>query len=85
MTAAIPSFVASIVLILLFAVKLGWFPALGTGADFVSTCGTSPCPPSRSRSRSLAIVARVTRAAIREEATASTCRPRSAAASRRAR
>ena len=30
-SAAIPSFVASIVLITLFAVKLGWFPALGNG------------------------------------------------------
>src|SRR5580692_218249 len=30
-SAAIPSFVAAIVLILLFSVKLGWFPALGNG------------------------------------------------------
>ena len=30
-SAAIPSFVAAIVLILVFAVNLGWFPALGDG------------------------------------------------------
>ena len=30
-SAAIPAFVAAIVLILVFAVKLGWFPALGNG------------------------------------------------------
>src|SRR6266704_6095533 len=35
-SAAIPSFVAAIALIALFAVKLGWFPALGNGTDFVS-------------------------------------------------
>src|SRR6516162_8273570 len=35
-SAAIPSFVAAIALIALFAVKLRWFPALGNGTDFVS-------------------------------------------------
>src|SRR5499426_1471747 len=30
-SAAIPAFVAAIVLILLFAVRLGWFPAIGNG------------------------------------------------------
>ena len=33
-SAAIPAFVAAIVLILVFAVKLGWFPALGNGTGF---------------------------------------------------
>src|SRR6204780_5636870 len=35
-SAAVPSFVAAIVLILLFSVKLGWFPALGNGTSFLS-------------------------------------------------
>ena len=35
-SAAIPAFVAAIVLIMVFAVKLGWFPALGNGTGFLS-------------------------------------------------
>jgi peptide/nickel transport system permease protein len=69
-TAAIPSFVASIVLITVFAVKLGWFPALstGTGGGFLSNLRTFTLPAVALALSSLAIVARVTRAAIREEA-----------------
>ena len=69
-TAAVPSFVASIVLILLFAVKLGWFPALasGTGGGFAGDLKTFTLPAVALALSSLAIVARVTRAAIREEA-----------------
>ena len=68
-TAAIPAFVASIVLILLFAVKLGWFPALaaGTGGGFAGDLRTFTLPAIALALSSLAIVARVTRAAIREE------------------
>ena len=67
-SAAIPSFVAAIVLIALFAVKLGWFPALGNGTDFVSNLRHFTLPAVALAISSLAIVARVTRAAIREEA-----------------
>ena len=69
-TAAVPSFVASIVLILLFAVKLGWFPALATSTNggFVNDLKTFTLPAIALALSSLAIVARVTRAAIREEA-----------------
>jgi peptide/nickel transport system permease protein len=69
-TAAIPSFVASIVLIMVFAVKLGWFPALATpaGGGFPDTVRTFTLPAVALALSSLAIVARVTRAAIREEA-----------------
>jgi peptide/nickel transport system permease protein len=69
-TAAIPSFVAAIVLILVFAVKLGWFPALatGTGGGLGSDIKTFTLPAVALALSSLAIVARVTRAAIREEA-----------------
>jgi peptide/nickel transport system permease protein len=69
-TAAIPSFVAAIVLILVFAVKLGWFPALssGTGGGFLADLRAFTLPAVALALSSLAIVARVTRAAIREEA-----------------
>lgn len=67
-SAAIPSFVAAITLIALFAVKLRWFPALGNGTDFVSNLRHFTLPAVALALSSLAIVARVTRAAIREEA-----------------
>jgi peptide/nickel transport system permease protein len=67
-SAAIPSFVAAILLITLFAVKLRWFPVLGNGTDFVSNLRHFTLPAVALAISSLAIVARVTRAAIREEA-----------------
>ncbi len=66
-SAAIPAFVAAIVLILVFAVKLGWFPALGNGTDLVSNIRHFTLPAIALAVSSLAIVARVTRAAVREE------------------
>jgi peptide/nickel transport system permease protein len=67
-SAAIPSFVAAIALVALFAVRLRWFPALGNGTDFVSNLRHFTLPALALALSSLAIVARVTRAAIREEA-----------------
>jgi peptide/nickel transport system permease protein len=67
-SAAIPSFVAAIILIALFAVKLRWFPALGNGSDLVSNIRHLTLPAFALALSSLAIVARVTRSAIREEA-----------------
>ena len=67
-SAAIPSFVAAIVLVLLFSVKLGWFPALGNGTDLWSNVRHLTLPAIALAVSSLAIVARVTRAAVREEA-----------------
>ena len=67
-SAAVPSFVAAIVLILLFSVKLGWFPALGNGTGFGSSVLHFTLPAIALAISSLAIVARVTRAAVREEA-----------------
>jgi peptide/nickel transport system permease protein len=66
-SAAIPAFVAAIVLILLFAVKLRWFPALGNGTDLASNIWHFTLPAIALAISSLAIVARVTRASIREE------------------
>jgi len=67
-SAAIPAFVAAIVLIMVFAVKLGWFPALGNGAGFLSNVRHFTLPAVALAAASLAIVARVTRASVRQEA-----------------
>jgi peptide/nickel transport system permease protein len=66
-SAAIPGFVAAIVLILVFAVNLGWFPALGNGAGLAGNLRHLTLPAVALAISSLAIVARVTRAAVRTE------------------
>jgi peptide/nickel transport system permease protein len=66
-SAAIPAFVAAIALILVFAVKLGWFPAVGVGHGFTGTVRSLTLPAFALAISSLAIVARVTRASVREE------------------
>ena len=66
-SAATPSFVAAIVLILLFAVQLKWFPAFGNGTNFVDNVRHLTLPAIALAVSSLAIVSRVTRAAVREE------------------
>jgi peptide/nickel transport system permease protein len=66
-SAAIPSFVAAIVLVLIFAVKLEWFPTLGDGEGLLGTIYHLTLPAFALAISSLAIVARVTRASVREE------------------
>ena len=66
-SAAIPAFVAAIVLILVFAVKLGWLPAFGNGSGFLDEVEHFTLPAIALAVSSLAIVARVTRASVREE------------------
>ena len=68
LAAAIPAFVAAIVLTLFFSVSLGWFPSLGTGSGFLDNVWHLTLPAIALAVSSIAIVARVTRAAIREEA-----------------
>jgi peptide/nickel transport system permease protein len=67
-SAAIPGFVAAIVLILVFAVNLGWFQALGNGTGLAGNLRHLTLPAVALAISSLAIVARVTRAAVRTEA-----------------
>jgi peptide/nickel transport system permease protein len=67
-TAALPSFVAAMVLVTVFAVELHWFPALGNGTGLGSDIQHLTMPAIALAVSSLAIVARVTRAAVREEA-----------------
>jgi peptide/nickel transport system permease protein len=64
--AAIPAFVAAIVLILAFAVQLRWFPCSATAPASRQRQALHPAC-LRPGLLVLAIVARVTRAAVREE------------------
>jgi peptide/nickel transport system permease protein len=64
---AVPSFVAAIVLIWLFAVQLGWFPAIGPGAGLAGRIRHLALPAVALALAQLAYVARITRAATREE------------------
>jgi peptide/nickel transport system permease protein len=66
-SAALPSFVAAIVLILVFSVGLGWFPSLGSGTGLVDRVYHMTLPAIALAVSSLAIVARVTRASVKEE------------------
>jgi peptide/nickel transport system permease protein len=67
LSAAMPSFVAAVILLLVFSVELGWFPALGTGSGFIGTIDHLTLPAVALAATSLALVARVTRAAVRDE------------------
>lgn len=66
-SAAVPSFVASIVLLSVFAVNLQWFPALGSGDGFVDQLKHLTLPAVALAFSSIALVARITRSAVREE------------------
>jgi peptide/nickel transport system permease protein len=65
--AALPAFVASTFLIGVFSVQLGWFPALGTGEGPLDQIRHLTLPAFALAAASLALVARVTRASVREE------------------
>jgi peptide/nickel transport system permease protein len=65
--AAVPSFVAAIVLLAVFSVKLGWFPALGAGSGFGGTIEHLTLPAVALAASAFAIVVRVTRVAVRAE------------------
>jgi peptide/nickel transport system permease protein len=65
--AAIPSFVAAIVLLSVFSVNLGWFPALGSGDGGFDTVKHLTLPAIALALSAMAIVVRVTRVAVRTE------------------
>ena len=65
--AALPSFVAAVFLITIFAVDLNWFPALGNGSGALDQIRHLTLPAIALATSSLSLVARVTRAALREE------------------
>ncbi|MDH2416111.1 ABC transporter permease [Nocardioides sp. CER19] len=66
--AATPSFVAATVLISVFSVRLGWFPTLGAGDGLLDQIRHLTLPAIALATSSLALVARVTRASVLEEA-----------------
>lgn len=66
-SAALPSFVAAIVLIFVFSVGLGWFPSLGSGEGLIDGLYHLTLPALALAASQVAIVSRVTRAAVREE------------------
>jgi peptide/nickel transport system permease protein len=65
--AAIPSFVAAIILLAVFAVKLQWLPALGNGSGFGGTLQHLTLPAIALAASALALVVRVTRVTVRAE------------------
>jgi peptide/nickel transport system permease protein len=64
---AVPGFVAAIALIWLFAVQLGWLPAIGSGAGPAGRVQHLLLPAVALALAQLAYVARITRAAARDE------------------
>jgi peptide/nickel transport system permease protein len=64
---AVPSFVAAIVLLYVFVVRLGWFPAFGSGSGLPDRLWHLTLPAISLALGSLALLARYTRTAIREE------------------
>jgi peptide/nickel transport system permease protein len=66
-SAALPAFVAAIILLLVFAVNLGWFPATGEGSGVAGRIEHLTLPAIALAMTSMALVGRVTRAAVREE------------------
>jgi peptide/nickel transport system permease protein len=65
--AAIPSFVAAIILLSVFSVNLGWFPALGAGEGFGGRVEHLTLPAIALALSAMAIVVRVTRVSVRVE------------------
>ncbi len=64
---AVPTFVAAAVLTFVFAVELGWFPAFGAGAGFLDGLYHLVLPAVALALASVAFVARMSQAAIRQE------------------
>lgn len=64
---AIPAFVAAVVLTLIFGVNLGWFPTFGAGSGFADRLYHLTLPAIALALASVAFVARLTQAAVREE------------------
>ena len=66
-SAAIPAFVATTLLLSIFVLNLGWFPAFGSGKGLLDQVRHLVLPSVALAISSLAVVARVTRSAVRDE------------------
>ncbi|WP_232819099.1 ABC transporter permease [Homoserinimonas sp. OAct 916] len=64
---AVPTFFAALILMSIFSVGLGWFPVFGSGVGVVDRIWHLTLPALALALPSLAVVARITRTAIREE------------------
>lgn len=64
---AVPTFVAALVLVEIFALKLGWFPAVGTGTGFAGQLQHLTLPAFALAFSWAAYVAQISRASIREQ------------------
>lgn len=64
---AVPTFFAALLLMSLFGVTLGWFPVFGSGEGLVDRVWHLTLPAIALALPSAAVVARITRTAIREE------------------
>jgi peptide/nickel transport system permease protein len=64
---AIPTFFAALILMSIFSVGLGWFPVFGSGTGFFDRIWHLTLPALALALPSSAVVARITRTAIREE------------------
>ncbi|GAB3123359.1 ABC transporter permease [Glaciibacter psychrotolerans] len=64
---AIPTFFAALILMSVFSVGLGWFPVFGSGTGFFDRMWHLTLPALALALPSAAVVARITRTAIREE------------------
>ena len=67
---AIPSFVAAVVLISVFAVGLGWFPVFGAGTGFLDRIWHLTLPAIALAISNVAYLARISETAIAHEAAA---------------
>ena len=66
---AVPTFVSAVVLVLLFSVDLGWFPALGNGNGFFDGVYHMTLPAVALAFASVAYISRITAAAVSDEIT----------------
>lgn len=64
---ATPSYVAAIILVTVFAVRLGWFPASGSGGGFLSQLRDMTLPAIALALSWTAFVAQLTKAAVQRE------------------
>ncbi|NBE53997.1 ABC transporter permease [Streptomyces boluensis] len=64
---AVPTFVIGVLLVIVFALGLGWFPVFGPGEGFLGRLHHLTLPAITLSLGSAAFLARITRASVREE------------------
>lgn len=65
---AVPTFFAAVILMAIFGAGLGWFPVSGSGSGFTDRIWHLTLPALALAFPSIAVVARITRTAMQEEA-----------------